>query len=148
MKKKDKFRWMEGRSATANAAAKLPALAHAYFRAGRTVAASANDPAALHGFRVQTKRFRYTLELFHPCYGPALDSRLEALRQIQQCLGEMSDYATVRKLMTSARLKADLARRVEAKIAEFRDLWQNRFDRYGEESRWTRHLARSSSARR
>jgi CHAD domain-containing protein len=54
---------------------------------------------SLHGFRLLTKRFRYTLELFRCCYGPGLERRIEALHTLQQRLGEINDCATTREIL-------------------------------------------------
>src|SRR5436190_19829563 len=81
-----KIHW-EGRKTVAeNASSKLPELALGFFETGHKLAAENNSFKALHRFRLLTKRFRYTLELFVPCYGPGLARRIEALRMLQQYL--------------------------------------------------------------
>jgi CHAD domain-containing protein len=44
------------------------------------------SPEELHGFRVETKQFRYALELFQSVYGIPLERKLESLRDIQKLL--------------------------------------------------------------
>ena len=87
-------------SPAVNARMTLPALVGKYAGAGRKLLAENPDPAQLHALRLQTKRLRYTLELFAPCYGPGLDERLAMLRGVQQHLGEMNDCATLRALLS------------------------------------------------
>jgi CHAD domain-containing protein len=152
--KNRKLPWDAGSSAAANARAHLPGWATAYFRQGRKLAQPAATPAAMHRFRLDTKAFRYTLELFRPCYGPGLELRLAAMRKIQDLLGAMNDYTTTRKLIRSrlpetaperARMERYLDGRSRRKAAEFRRYWRDTFDRAGEEARWLRYLSRPRS---
>ena len=76
-----KVHWEGSKSVAWNAREKLPELARGFFETGRALAASHPSLQALHRFRLLTKRFRYTLELFRPCYGPVLDRRIEALKR-------------------------------------------------------------------
>lgn len=142
MNKDASIRWLKGRSAAVNAAARLPGLAAEFFQAGRALAAAASGPEEAHLFRIRTKRLRYTIELFRPCYGRGLTVRLDSLREIQQCLGEMNDLATIRRLCRRPRLEALMDTRMTAKIEEFRLLWRERFDRQGQEARWIAYLRR------
>ena len=50
-----------------------------YFEAGRKAIDAKRPPDELHAFRLKTKRFRYTLELFSPLYGAGMDRYLKAL---------------------------------------------------------------------
>ena len=94
--------WDERAGAAVNARRELPHLAASYF--ARVRALLADDPSApkLHRLRLLTKRLRYTLELFRPCYGPGLDTRLAALRRIQQSLGEVNDSAAAGRLVSKS----------------------------------------------
>src|SRR5580692_6953009 len=58
------------KSASENARSILPKMARRYFEAGRKAIEGKRPPGELHAFRLKTKRFRYTLELFSPLYGP------------------------------------------------------------------------------
>ncbi|QOY85358.1 CHAD domain-containing protein [Paludibaculum fermentans] len=71
----------------------LPPLASEFFDAGRKAAVQAGSAKKLHAFRLSAKRFRYTLELFRPFYGPVFLQRLERVRQIQSLLGKRQDCA-------------------------------------------------------
>jgi CHAD domain-containing protein len=143
--------WDERAGAAVNARRELPPLAATYFAQVRTLLA--DDPAAakLHRVRLLTKRLRYTLELFRPCYGPGLETRLAALHRIQQSLGEVNDSATAGRLLSRsmsaaspqrARILHFLEERVAAKAEEFRKDWAEVFDAPGQERWWTTYLAR------
>src|SRR2546426_12184826 len=94
LKKPLKIRWEGSKSVAENASEKLPEMARRFFEAGRELAGDAWSFKSLHRFRLHTKRFRYTLELFRKCYGPGLAQRLEALRTLQQHLGDINECAT------------------------------------------------------
>jgi len=136
--------WDPSRSAQENAALRLPQLAQAYFRAGRRLLETKPSNQVLHRFRIYTKRFRYTLELFRPCYGPGLDRRLEALRNMQDFLGEINDCVVTRKLLGRKQQNvADfLKRRMTQKQSALRAYWKRTFDAPGQERWWTDYLAR------
>jgi len=143
--------WDPSQTAAANAASVLPALAAAYFRAGRAVLKRTAETRELHRLRLATKRFRYTLELFCPCYGAALGRRLDALRQIQSQLGDISDCYTTRRLIDRMRaggtpINADAAAFIDARVArrfaEFRAYWLRTFDAPREEATWKSYLGR------
>ncbi len=143
--------WDEGAGAAVNARRELPSLAATYFAQVRALLA--DDPAAakLHRVRLLTKRLRYTLELFRPCYGPGLDARLAALHRIPQSLGEVNDSAAAGRLLSRsmsmaspqrARVLRYLEERAAVKAQEFRKDWAKVFDAPGQERWWTTYLAR------
>jgi|SRR5579872_927308 len=137
--------WLASKSASENASLKLPQVAREYFRGGRELFRRAPAAAAkLHSFRLATKRFRYTLELFRPCYGPGLDQKLERLRKVQDYLGDINDCATTRRLLRPApkTIAVFLARRMKGKTSAMRRYWRESFDAPGQERRWTDYLAR------
>jgi CHAD domain-containing protein len=151
MSKLHRVAWEERAGAAVNARRELPHLAASYF--ARVRALLADDPSAprLHRLRLLTKRLRYTLELFRPCYGPGLDTRLAALRRIQQSLGEVNDSAAAGRLVSKsmsaaspqrARILHFLEERAAAKAEEFRKDWSEVFDAPGQERWWTTYLAR------
>jgi CHAD domain-containing protein len=152
-----KIRWKAGASVAENAREKLPELARDFFKTGRELAAAKPTFEALHQFRLLTKRLRYTLELFRPCYGPGLSPRIEALRTLQQRLGEISDCATTRNLILERKdltkpQRARLLRRVKdlsaGRIVKFRRLWMNDFASTEREQWWTGYLTRFAGLRR
>ena len=149
MPKKAKLRWDDASGAAANAHAQLPALASAYFNAGRKLMNGSPTPVKLHGFRLKTKRLRYTLELFRPCYGPGLEQRLASLRQIQTLLGEVNDCVAARRVAAgtlsprSAQFldfKRFLDARATRLTGRFHRHWRQQFDAPGREEWWTRYL--------
>ena len=128
-------------SAAENARAVLPKMARKYFESGRSIMGGQKQVEQLHAFRLKTKRFRYTLELFRPLYGPSLDRYLKALRTLQGALGQVSDYQTVRRMLsTDGELKVQIDRALKLKLRELRQQWRA-FDANGQLKRWRRYLA-------
>jgi len=151
MSKLPQARWDERAGAAANGRRELPQLAAGYFAQIRTLLADDPSPVKLHRVRLLTKRLRYTLELFRPCYGPGLEPRLAALHRIQQSLGEVNDSAAAGRLVSKsmsaaspqrARILRFLDERAAAKAEEFRKDWSEVFDAPGQERWWTTYLAR------
>src|SRR5271154_5054091 len=128
-------------SAEENARVVLPKMARKYFEAGRKAIEGKRPPDELHGFRLQTKRFRYTLELFRPVYGPQLDRYLKALRELQGALGKISDYQAIQRVVEGDRvLEAQIRQALTRKVKKLRHEWQA-FDFDGELKRWRTYLA-------
>jgi CHAD domain-containing protein len=154
---KKHYRFDDSASAPACARALLPEMFKLFLAQGRKLAGHSPEAEAIHGFRLETKAFRYTLELFRPCYGPGLERHLEYLKEIQNHLGAISDYAATRKLITASlpeqspeRLKLEriLTQRVRRKWAEFDRYWRLTFDTPAEERRWLNYLAQSNQRNR
>ena len=142
------MKWKLSQNAVENAGAKMPKLAEDYFRAGRKAAGKKNTPRQLHRFRIQTKHFRYSLELFKPIYGPALDRHIRLLRGIQDALGKVSDYQTIHELIAGDKeLEAAIRKGQDKKIKEFREEWK-KFDSRGQLQRWKAYLTRTHAARK
>jgi CHAD domain-containing protein len=150
---KKRMDWDEAAGASANARARLPAMAQSYFDHGRELLDPSSSPAAMHRFRLETKAVRYTLELFRPCFGPALERSLGELREIQDCLGALSDCAATRDLIAEKlpkhgpgreALEAFLVEQGKREAAKFRRYWRTTFDTPGQEQRWLRYLSRRS----
>jgi CHAD domain-containing protein len=155
---KHKFRptWDGGQSAIENARANLPSAAERFFLAGRAVTDSRASLREIHQFRLELKRFRYSLELFRPCYGPGLKQRLDALKEIQDLLGDINDCETTRGMLrrpSSRRMEGlepfrdYLTGRVEEDRARFIRHWRETFDAPGQERWWTAYLIRSGGSR-
>ncbi len=136
--------WNAAEAAAENAARELPKVARAYFRDGRAMCRTESSSRTLHRFRLETKRFRYTLELFRPCYGPGLDRRLALLREVQTRLGEINDCAATAEMLGKMRprFRAFLKHRMSAKIAELYRFWEQTVDADGQEHLWTDYLSR------
>lgn len=128
------------RTAAENARVLLPKLLEKYFKAGRKAAEGETSPKKLHGFRLATKQFRYSLELFRPVYGPSLERKLSALRGLQSVLGKLSDYHSMRTLLKGDKgLEAELDRATKKMLKEFREQWVA-FDTQGQLRRWKAYL--------
>ncbi len=145
-----KPQWDETATAASNAHRILPLLASRYFEDGRKLLATKRRGGSLHRFRLKTKRFRYTLELFRDVYGHALERRLDLLRPLQTALGDINDCAATLKLVDKRlhrerkRLRMFLEKRSAKKAAEFEEYWRTTFDAPGEDMAWVNYLARSA----
>jgi len=142
----------ERAGAATNARRELPQLAASFFTQVRALLA--DDPAApkLHRLRLLTKRLRYTLELFRPCYGPGLETRLASLHRIQQSLGEVNDSAAAGRLLSKS-MSNRVAANAPASCASSKSAPPSKprssartgaevFDAPGQERWWTTYLAR------
>ncbi len=135
------MKWKQAKTAGVNARRVLPALAEKYFDAGRKASDGKRSPKELHRFRIATKRFRYTLELFRPAYGTALDTRIDAVRGLQSVLGKLHDYHAISKMLRKqSPLQARLERSLKKKLKEFHEQWAA-FDANGQLKRWKTFLA-------
>ena len=127
-------------NATANARALLPRLAEKYFRAGREATDGKRSPKELHRFRIATKRFRYTLELFRPVYGASLDRRLHTLHELQGTLGKLSDCRSIQAILGGDKaLEAKLKQASKRHLKEFHEQW-SALDGAGQLQRWKTYL--------
>ena len=151
MNKLGRIHWKERLEPRENVRRELPRMITDYFVAVRELLQNDPPPAELHQARLASKSVRYALELFRPCYGPGLDTRLEALRQLQQILGEVNDAAMVQRLLAGASLPrqrkraavAFAAARAEARAREFRRQWTEVFDAPGQLQWWVGYLSRA-----
>jgi len=146
-----KIKWDDSSGAAQNARRELPDLVAEYFAEGRDAVAGKRSATAWHRLRLRTKRLRYTLELFQPCYGPGLEQRLKALHEAQTILGDLNDCAASRRLINGllphgspqrTRLHGFLDARAQRKISKFREFWKE-FDKAGEEKAWCTYLSRA-----
>ncbi|SPF50720.1 hypothetical protein SBA4_450004 [Candidatus Sulfopaludibacter sp. SbA4] len=144
--------WDEHAGAAANARRELPALVTEYFTHVRGLLAKDPPASKLHRVRLATKRLRYTLELFRPCYGPGLEKRMAELRQVQQLLGEVNDGVAGERLLMKAmkpspqraRVRKFLEERAGQTARKFRKHWTEVFDAPGRERWWTGYLRREA----
>ena len=128
-------------SAAENARLVLPKMARKYFEAGRKAIDGKRPPEELHGFRLETKRFRYTLEMFRPVYGPHLDRYLKALQELQSALGKVSDYQAIQRVLSGDdEVNKQLEHALKGKIKDLRHSWRV-FDSDGQLKRWRTYLA-------
>jgi CHAD domain-containing protein len=128
-------------SAAENARIVLPKMARRYFDAGRKAIQGKRPPDELHAFRLKTKRFRYTLELFRPLYGPNLERYLRALHELQTALGKVSDYQAIQTVLgNEPELKSKIENALQGKLKDLRHAWRA-FDSSGNLKRWRTYLA-------
>lgn len=152
MSKRSAITWDVGASAAVNARRVLPLMVAQYIADVRKLLARDPPPARLHAVRLASKRIRYTLELFRPCYGPGLEKRLAPLRSLQQVLGEVNDCAATERLIqklipdSPSRRRAEryLRERAGRKAAELRTDWREWFDAPGRERWWVEYFAKGA----
>jgi CHAD domain-containing protein len=118
----------------------LPRMEREWIEAGDK-AAKSESYATMHRFRILSKRYRYTLEMF-PGTGP----RVEKLRELQDHLGGINDCVATRRLIRGhAPAKRALGEFLKVRERAFRAFWK----KLGETKRdGTLHIAsrRSSAA--
>lgn len=86
--------WKLGQSLEANLCRVFPALAEKFFASGKAAISAHASYQTLHRFRLQAKRFRYTLELFEHFYGSEMTGGAEILKELQDRLGAINDCVT------------------------------------------------------
>lgn len=115
-----------------------------YMAAGRKLVRKVRSPAEFHEFRISTKRFRYTLEMFSDLYGPGLQLRLGRLRTVQETLGNLNDTVVaseaLQRLDPFHRLLPRLAAEAVSYESSFRYFWDSVMRAPGEEIRWIRYF--------
>lgn len=98
-----------------------------FFERGWKAIERATSARALHRFRIAAKKFRYTLELFQPCYGPRFEAYVSQIRKVQNLLGEINDCEATRAILVrhhaAEQLLAGLERREAAKVRQFHRYW-------------------------
>lgn len=130
------------KSAAENARTLLPKMARRYFEAGRKAIDHKTPPEDLHAFRLETKRFRYTLELFRPLYGQTIERYLSKLRELQGALGKVSDYQAIQRVLAGDRqLQSEIQHALRGKLKGLRQTWRA-FDSDGQLKRWRAYLSR------
>ena len=132
-------------SAGERAARLLPKLLADYLSAGRKLADGAPSPKELHKFRIATKKFRYSVELFLPIFGKQLDRELDPMREIQRLLGKLHDYHIIGSMLGSDHgLQAKLRLSTKEKLKAFHKEWAA-FDSTRKIRRWKEFLRAGSS---
>jgi CHAD domain-containing protein len=140
------MKWDKRAGVAANARRQLPPMVTAYFSSVREFLADDAPPRRLHRVRLASKRLRYTLELFRPCYPAGLEERLDALKKLQDCLGEVNDAVASGSLLRKAlkrqpKVRQFLEDRAREKAAQVVRYWKETFDAAGQEAWWTDFLA-------
>jgi CHAD domain-containing protein len=138
--------WDWEQDAAHNARHVLPGLAAGLFTTGDHAAAAGATHNTIHEFRLQTKRFRYTLELFQPLYGAELERGLNALRGLQDKLGLINDCVTTLELVEGHRRAViAIGKLLPQCEMEFRLHWKRHFGRSAR-TRWITWLGRPTAA--
>jgi CHAD domain-containing protein len=138
--------WNDDKSLSENLGKVLPKLTQEFFQHGQAAVKRGSSWRDLHGFRLAAKRYRYSLELFLPLYGPGLKVKVEVLRGLQRLLGQINDCVTARRLLKDIRgteaTRASLEKRMERKASELRRYWKEHFEPERTEAVWSTYLAR------
>jgi CHAD domain-containing protein len=136
--------WKESLTLRDNLRRRMPKLAKNYFAWGDEALAEGTNWGDMHRFRLQTKRFRYTLETFRDLYGPGIEKRIDSLRKIQTYLGDINDCVVSSKLLTdtadSEAVRAKLAEKADELTAKLRDYWSRTFSAGRVRSLWIQYL--------
>ena len=138
------IQWHDGRTLAENLSRQLPRQARRYFAQGKKALSEDRSWEEMHEFRLISKRFRYTLELFRDVYGPSIESFIEDLKGLQTHLGDVNDAITARDLLKnvpdSEAARKHLARRADKKRDELRAYWSERFAAAGADQLWIDYL--------
>jgi CHAD domain-containing protein len=109
----------------------LPRMAADFVERGNAAAGSKVSPVKLHAFRLASKKFRYTLELFAPLYGSTLNGWIDSIKAIQTLLGDINDCQTVAHMLAgykgSDAMATWLKKRQRRKTEQFSRQWQEEF---------------------
>ena len=99
----------------------------------------------MHRFRLQGKRFRYTLEVFAPVFGEEVNVWLKAMKALQHKLGLIQDCATSLELLRDDRdATAAIRKLLATRETAFRSHWRRNFPARTRQ-RWIALLAPGSS---
>jgi len=109
----------------------LPRMAKDFVERGNAASQAKASPEKLHAFRIASKKFRYTLELFAPLYGSTIDTWLESIKGIQTLLGDINDCVTVAEMLADYKgagaTKDWLKKRERRKVEQFSRSWLEEF---------------------
>lgn len=123
----------------------LVRLAEKFFRAGDRAAKAHSSGESLHRFRIQAKKFRYSVEIFRHVYGAVAEEWIGQIKRLQTLLGDMNDYRVAREMIADMGARAALAdsfqRKQEKKAEAFRKLWRDEYS--GSAKRWARSMERT-----
>jgi CHAD domain-containing protein len=156
MKKAKGLAWNPEASPAENARRVLPEMFRRFIDSGDEAALPETPEERLHEFRLDAKRFRYTLESFERVYGPAMKARIEEVRQVQRVLGQMNDCRTALDLIAKIEPNPDeetrgwmekIEQRLAQKRARFIDVWSTGFGLPGKQRRFVRYLTQFAADR-
>jgi CHAD domain-containing protein len=128
----------------------LPGQAKEFLRLGNNAAQGKLSQEKLHQFRIASKKFRYSLELFAPVYGASLKRWLEGIKHAQNLLGDINDCATAAEMVSALKgsrsILGWLKKRERRKMEEFRRWWPEAFGGREVHRNWMRSLSHPPSA--
>jgi CHAD domain-containing protein len=129
----------------------LPGLARDFLKSGHAAGQANASPKRLHEFRIAAKKFRYTLELFAPLYGPPLHRWQEKIKRAQSLLGDINDSATVEEMLLHVKGGDAIARWLQKRQRKMTDeFWQHWREDFGDPDQargWIAYLAGPVSRR-
>ena len=146
-----KTKWDEQKPLLEDVREVLSEAVESYFEAGEEAFRRKIPWKELHHFRLASKRFRYTLELFREFYGRTLDAHLKELKKIQTYLGDINDLIATRALLKGhAEFKKELRREAREQMKHLRKHWKDDFSAEGRKEAWLATIAgpKLSSGRR
>ncbi|PWT90710.1 MAG: hypothetical protein C5B56_04990 [Proteobacteria bacterium] len=121
-------------------AAKLPKLAKQFLAGGDDAAGKKISAEELHRYRIEAKKFRYTLEILQPAFGAPAREWLDRLKKVQSLLGDIHDYHAVRlalaDLGADAELESWLKKRQRKRTRQFRKEWEDSFSDQAARRQW------------
>ena len=127
----------------------LPRRAKEFLQLGNSAVQGKSSPEKLHQFRIASKKFRYSLELFGPLYGATLKRWVEGIKQAQNLLGDINDCATAAEIVTALKgsraVLGWLKKRERRKMEEFRKWWPEAFGAREVHRSWMRSLSHPPS---
>jgi CHAD domain-containing protein len=136
--------WKDNMTLRRNLQRRFPKIVREYFAAGRAALEPGKTWTEMHQFRLESKRFRYTLELFRPAYGPGLERQIEAVKKVQTFLGDINDCVVTSGMLEaipeSEPVRAKLAEKADQKTQRLRKYWVEEFDAAQAEERWIQYL--------
>ncbi len=141
--------WNKDENPEENLRRMLPALADECFREGATVAVPGAALTDLHRFRLSSKRFRYTLELFEGFYGTEISRGATVLKDVQDRLGAINDCAVTMQLLRADRAAVSaVGKLLGPRIVEFQEYWEAEFrpSKLIWWKRWLSHPRRTATA--
>lgn len=157
MAKRSEADWIRGVNARENARHTLPGLVQHFLQTGDAAAGrTPADTRRLHKFRLETKRLRYTLELFRPCYDEGLEHRIDNLKEVQDVFGDMQDSAAASRLIKKKMRKgaerrewlAKFKARAQEKIQHFHQVWTTHFAGPENHRDWIEYFSNPASVRK
>jgi len=137
--------WKSSATAAEAARSLLPGLASALFAQGDRAARARSRYQDIHQFRLQVKRYRYTVEIFAPLYGHVAASEIEDLRRLQDDLGKLNDCVTSLPLIgRHPDARRVIRKLMEERQQEFKKEWHRRFNK-ALRARWWRELSKAAA---